>query len=153
MTEEQIKAIRCKYNAIIGESTNHDEKFYSNTIRGIISETYIDEENSSHVLCYIGSYKKEKTDKGYEHYLSFQDDFDYDYRKYIDVETDKIYDINRDNVQEFEENHLVVFPETKICNMQEFNKAFLRVKKEYFLSLIYNGKNKTLKKVSDEDFN
>ena len=57
MTEEQIMTIRSRYNTIIGESTNHDEKFYSNTIRGIISETYIEEENSSHVLCYMGSYK------------------------------------------------------------------------------------------------
>ncbi|MBQ3474932.1 MAG: hypothetical protein IJH20_02040 [Bacilli bacterium] len=152
MTEEQIMTIRSRYNTIIGESTNHDEKFYSNTIRGIISETYIEEENSSHVLCYMGSYKMEKTDKGFEQYLSFTDDYDYDYRKYIDVETDKIYDINRNNVKEFEEKNLIVFPVTSICNMQEFNKAFLRIKKEYFLSLIYNGKNKTLKKVTNEDF-
>ena len=152
MTEEQIKTIRSRYNTIIGESTNHDEKFYSNTIRGIISETYIEEENSSHVLCYMGSYKMEKTDKGFEQYLSFQDDYDYDFRKYIDVETDKIYDIKRNNVKEFEEKNLIVFPVTSICNMQDFNKAFLRIKKEYFLSLIYNGKTKTLKKVNNEDF-
>ena len=152
MTEEQIMTIRSRYNTIIGESTNHDEKFYSNTIRGIISETYVEEENSSHVLCYMGSYKMEKTDKGFEQYLSFQDDYDYDFRKYIDVETDKIFDIKRENVKEFEEKNLIVFPVTSICNMQEFNKAFLRIKKEYFLSLIYNGKTKTLKKVTNEDF-
>lgn len=152
MNNEQIKEMRNKYKSIIAESTNHDERFYSTTIRGLISETEISEEDSAHVLCYMGSYKKEKTDKGYEHFLSFDDDYDYDYRKYIDVETDKIYDINRENVKEFEEYHFVVFPEISICNMQEFNKAFLRIKKEYFLSLIHGGQKNTLKKVANEDF-
>ena len=152
MKDEQIELIKQKYDTIIGESTNHDEKFYSTTIRGLISETVVSEEESSHVLCYIGSYKKEKTDKGYEHFLSFYSDYDYDYRKYIDIETDKIYDINKDSVKEFEEKYLIVFPNTEICNMQEYNKAFLRVKKEYYLSLIHNGKEKTLMRVLKEDF-
>jgi hypothetical protein len=152
MNNEQLKEMKSKYMELISMSTNHDEKFYSNTIRGLISETIIGEEDSSHVLCYVGSYKKEKTDKGYEHFLTFQDDLDYDYRKYIDVETDKIYDINKENVKEFEDNSIIIFPTVSICNMQEFNKAFLRIKKEFFLSLIHSGKKATLKKILQEDF-
>lgn len=151
MNNEQIKELKEKYNEIISASTNHDEKFYSTTIRGLISETVISDEDSSHVLCYMGAYKKEKTDKGYEHYLTFDSEYNYDYKKYIDVETDKIYDINKDNVKEFEENNIIIFPNVDICNMQEFNKAFLRIKKEFFLSLIHSGKKMTLKKILQED--
>ena len=91
------------------------------------------------IFCFIGTYIRRKTQKGYYDTLTYMENYNFTYKKYKDIETEEIYDIYNDDVVEFEKNNTIVYPKVKLCNLDEYHRAFTTIKKRI------NSKTLTLK--------
>ena len=152
MNNTELETFRSNYCRLMEGSALRNpssETILSRAIR----ETHIKEENSNQVLCYMGPFVREKTQTGYVNFPTYEGNYHYTYKKYIDIETEKIYDIERENVEEFESSHLIVYPKVIMNNLDEYLKGLNKAKACFFGELLTGSQSKALKVVLKSDFN
>ena len=116
-------------------------------IRVAASKTKIAEENSNKLLVYVGSYKVEKFVTGAKEILTYNGDPKAKYKRYIDAETQTQYNINMDEVEEFENNHNVIYREVVMDNYSLYYQNFLDVRQELFEGVLSESQDKVVKKL------
>ena len=159
MNNNELENFRINYSRLVSGSVRTSEESKDKFLEQAIRETYIDEKDTNHILCFVGSYIREekKINEGdtlsYDDHkthidrLTYEENLNYSFRRYIDIETDQIYDVTRDAVKEFESSHTIIKPKVIVNNLQEYNKEFLRLKKEFFRNLIEKPQSEVLKLV------
>lgn len=95
----------------------------------------IDEENSNRLLVYVGSYKVEKFPYGGAKEIpTYDGDPKAKYKRYIDAETQTSYNINMEEVEEFENNpkNKIIYREVKMINLMLLHQNFWDVRQQFF---------------------
>lgn len=88
---------------------------------------------NTRMLCFVGAYIRRKTRNGYYDTLTFSENYNFTYKKFIDLYTEEIFDINIDDIIEFEKNNNIIYPKVDICNLDEYHKAYRNIKKKLVL--------------------
>ena len=142
MNNNELKSFLEEYKKVLKDNVKEEE-----AIRIASSRVKIDEENSNKLLVYLGSYKVEKFPTGATEILTYDGDPKAKYKRYIDVETETLYNINMDEVADFEENHNVIYREVVMNNFNLYNQNYLDVRRQLFEGLLSETQDKVVKKL------
>ena len=165
MNNNELENFRINYSRLVSSKNRGSAESRENDLYQAIRDTYIDEENSNHILCFVGAFIRTKNvinegdtlsyndNKSYRDTLTYDDNYNYTFRRYIDIETDQIYDVQKDSVKEFEGSHIIIKPKVIMNNLHEYNREFLRIKKQFFKSLVDKPQAEVLKLVRNQEIN
>ena len=128
------------------------------TLAKTVSETKINPKTNKNVLVFIGSYACEKNEEGKieKEYLTYDTNPKVEYRIYKDIETDLLYKVKKKKINKFEKNHKIIFPSVEICNVQEYNKQYEKIKMQYYRNLLYKKQDesyKLVKRINKQNWN
>ena len=149
MNNQELDLFRMNYKRIVNHRINSERK--DDSVLEAFKTIKVEKEDSYNLLCYVGSFIRHKTLVGYYDTLTYEENYNYTYKKYIDIETETIYDVFKEKVPEFEKNHNIFFPKLNISNMQEYHKAYMKIRKEFLSTLIVEDQNKSMKKVLKDE--
>lgn len=145
MNSEELKAYRKNFHDNL--EIYQKEKSVDEIVDVCMNETQIKSENSNKIMVCIGSYKEEKEGLGVKQYLTYKDEFNIDYRQYCDLETNEIYNVERDQIKDFERKYKVVYLPIAIYNVQEYYKKFMELKRIFFKELLYTDQEEAILKL------
>ena len=145
------------------ELKNYRENFYKNlekylnikSLDEIIEismlETKIENENTNRIMICIGTYIEEKEGLEKVEYLTYNANYKAKYRAYIDIESQYIYKVSYDQIQEFEKQYDVVYLPINVYNVQEYNKKYMEIRKRFFKELLYNHQDDAVLKLKNNE--
>lgn len=110
-----------------------------------IKECNTTEETSKKILIYIGSYVHKKEDNKEIEHLTYDGNFNAEYKLYKDVETGFIYKSLVKESKKFEKAYKILYPTINIYNIQEYNKQYEKMRLEYYKKLLYGSQKSTYK--------
>ena len=120
-------------------------------LRIALLETKIQKENSNNVLVYVGTYKVEKYINQAIEVLTYEDDPKAKYKRYIDIETEELYNVNMEEVEEFENNYGIVKRPVVMNNLMLHYQNYLKVKEEFFEGIAKESQEQVILKLINKD--
>ena len=135
MQKEVLEQVRKEYQKIKKEhlslSKDYKEKHiidlaYNNVPYPNLNKEFF----SNHIMVYMGSYIFDRQN-GHNDYITSDDNPNICYKKYIDLETHKNYDIEIDRCTEFEDIFTILYFTINIICEQEYRHAFFTLQ-DYF---------------------
>ncbi len=147
MQKEVLEKVRKEYLKLKKEKTNQKPEYYQNykqeNENSLINLAYDNvpypplekEFFSNHVMVYMGSYIMDRNN-GNNDYITYDGNPKTSYKKYLDLETYKNYDIEIDRCNEFESVFLVLYCTIKSNCEFEYRNAFFTLQKYFKQQII-----------------
>ena len=118
-----------------------------------ILNTSINSETSNKIMVCLGAYKDTKDKFATKEILTYDDNYDASYKKYIDLETNEVYKVPLNKVGQFETEYHIEYLPINIYNIQEYNKKLKDLRTKFFNSLLYNSQEETVLKLKMNGLN
>lgn len=96
------------------------------------------------IVIYQGTYIKSTKKDGNSNYVTYDFDINGKYKVYIDLETEKIYNIDIDKCREFEDSHLTIYPLINAYSTFEYYSKFLEIKNYFNKELTIKTRNEVI---------
>lgn len=147
MNNKEIQNYLFEYARILREETPNREQ--ARTIAAY--KTKIEEENSNHVLVYVGTYKVDKYIEKAIETITFEEDPKAKYKRYIDIETGQLYNVNMNEVEGFEEENKVIYRPVLMNNYMLYYQQYQKVRDEFFEGILREPQEKVVLKLTNKD--
>ena len=151
MNSEELKEYRKKYHDNLKKY--YGEKNLDEILDMSVSETQIKPENTNKIMVCIGSYIELKEGLATIQYLTYKDEYNISYRQYCDLETNEIYNVQKEQIKEFERRYKVIYMPIVIYNIQEYYKKFRELRREFFGELLYDDQDEVVLKLTNNNKN
>lgn len=146
MNNSELQSYLCEYKNILKKCKNEKE-----AVMKAASKVQVKEENSNKLLVYVGTYKVEKHISGAMESLTYDDDPKAKYKRYIDVETGALHNVNMENVKEFEEQYNVIYRDVVMNNLLLHHQNYSDVRNEFFEGILSEPQEKVVLKFTKKD--
>ena len=151
MNSEELKKYRKNFYKNLEKYLN--TKSLDEIIEISMLETKIENENTNRIMVCIGTYIEEKEGLKKVEYLTYNANYKAKYRLYMDIESQYIYRVSYDQIQEFEKQYAVVYLPIEVCNVQEYNKKYMELRRKFFKDLLYNHQDDSVLKLKNNNLN
>ena len=115
-------------------------------VPGAVSEQTI---NSNHIMVYMGSFIKNRSEKQYD-YMTYERDPDTSYKAYMDLETTKWYNIDKDKCLDFETEYLTLYLPVSEYTAEEYYKRYIELQKWFRAQLIHRSQSDVIKELQEK---
>lgn len=143
MNNSELQTYLCEYKSLLQDGVKKAE-----AIRTAASKTQIKEETSNRILVYVGTYKVDKYVTKAIEVLTYENNPKAKYKRYIDVETGHQYNVNMDNVKEFEETNNIVYRNVSMNNIMLHYQNYSDVRNEFFEGILTEPQEKVVLKLA-----
>ena len=118
-----------------------------------VSTTIIDSETSNKIMVCMGSFKDSVDKFATKEILTYEENHDASYKKYIDLETSELYTVPIDKVGQFESEYHIEYLPINLYNIQEYNNKLNELRLKFFKNLLYNSQEDTVLKLKMNGLN
>lgn len=87
------------------------------------------------IMVHIGSYVRDRSEGKYNDYVTYDGDINTTYNSYINLKTDKVYNIDKEECEEFEENHTIIKMPVSIYNFDSYLSNYMYLRTWYLSQL------------------
>ena len=101
----------------------------------------------------MGTYFDEKTETSSKETLTYDDNLNASYRKYVDIETNEVYKVPLNKVKDFEMEYHTEYLPVNIYNLQEYNKKLKELKAKFYKKLLYYPQEEVVLKLKKGELN
>ena len=103
-----------------------------------IMATEVKDEDSCNVVVFMGAYRVGKINNIEIESLTYEDDLNATFNRYIDIETSRTYKVPKAEVEDFEESHTVIKRPVKVNSFQVYLSHYNDVKNEFYQGVLEN---------------
>ena len=146
MNNSELQTYLCEYKNVVKKYKDKKE-----AVMKAASKVQIKEENSNKLLVYVGTYKVDKYVSGAMDLLTYDNDPKAKYKRYIDVETGALHNVNMENVKDFEEQNNVVYRNVVMNNLLLYHQNYSDVRNEFFQGILTEPQEKIVLKLTKKD--
>ena len=154
MNNDELNRFRKNYYKKLEESINEKDSItiddFNNIIKKVLIQTKIENESSNKIMVYVGSYAVNKNQLSTKEVLTYDENINAKYKKYIDIETQEVYRVDISNVKEFEKEYITVKLPVSMYNFQEYLKNYNDFRETFFKKLIYNSQEEIVDRVKKD---
>jgi len=106
--------------------------------------------HSNFIMVFMGSYIEKSSERQNNDYMTYERDPDTSYKSYMDLETMKWYNIDKDKCLEFETEYLTVYLPISEYTLEEYYKKYIELQKWFRMQLIYRSQSDIIKELQEK---